>query len=92
MAFTVQLEDGTEVLVDKVFEGDDIVLKDEAGNRYQPAQYGAHVVALEAGEAPVAEAQTDTEPVAEEAEETEETAPEAPEEDNKGGVTEEPIG
>lgn len=107
MEFPVQLEDGTEVLVEKTFEGDDIVLKDAEGNRYEPAQFGAHVTKLEADESPTSEVQTDTEPVEEEAEETisdptqeeveagkvEETeATEAKEENAEGGVTEEPIG
>lgn len=84
--FPVQLEDGSEVLVTKTFDGDAIVLKDEAGNAYQQAQYGAHVVKLEAGETPATPATTDTEPVAEEAEEPAEA------ETSEGGVTEEPIG
>lgn len=87
--FPALLEDGTEVMVGKVFEGDDIVLKDEAGNRYEAAQYQSHIVPLDATEAPKSEAETDTEPVEEEGEET---APEPSEEDDKGGATEEPIG
>ena len=89
MKFPAQLEDGTVVEVEKYFDGDAIVLKDEDGNTYQNAQYGAHIVALEEGEAPKTDAETDTEPVAEEAEEA---AEEADEDGAQGGANEEPIG
>lgn len=94
MKFPAQLEDGTIIEVQKVHEGDGIVLKDEDGKRYQGAQFGSHIVPLDDDEAPVKEEETDTEPVAEEGE------PETPEEEGaageeeagEGGANEEPMG
>jgi hypothetical protein len=86
MRFPAQLEDGTIVEVEKAFDGDSIVLRDEAGNTYQQAQFGAHILPLAEGETAPTAATTDTEPVAEE------TEPEAAEEVEEGGVTEEPVG